>query len=391
MSEGQSRGVHGDGRIVIIGGGVVGLSLAHHLARLGHTDVVVLERGQLGEGTTAYATGGIRQQFTSEINARLVHRSVELFSQFTEDTGAPFRFRQHGYMFLLRREEDLQAFTQAVRMQNSYGIESRVIDPSEVGSIMPVTRTDDLLGATYCPTDGSATPQEAVAGYAASASHNGVRIERGCTVTGIVRDAHGVVSGAQTTNGFVEASVVVIAAGPQARDVAGLAGVDLPVAPHRRQAFQARAGDWVTADLPLTVDLTSGAYLHPEGGGALVIGGNDRDVPEGTDLTVDTSLVESLVEALVHRFPAMEDVRVGRGWAGLREMTPDDHAIVGPVDETGTLWAMVGFSGHGFMQAPAIGEAVAQLLTTGASGIDLGVLRASRFAEGRLIGESVVF
>lgn len=147
----------------------------------------------------------------------------------------------------------------------------------------------------------------------------------------------------------------------------------------------------MTPDLPFTVDLASGAYMHPEGQGRLVVGGNDRKVPEGTDISVDWSLIEQLVEALVQRVPAMVDVEVTRGWAGLREMTPDDHAVVGPLDEGRTLWVLAGFSGHGFMQAPAIGEAVADLMTRGASNIDLTPLRPQRFAEGALIGESVVF
>lgn len=380
-----------DGRVVIVGGGVVGLSLAYHLAAQGRTDVVVVERGQLGEGTTAKGTGGIRQQFTSEINARLVRRSVDLFSRFTEETGEPFAFRQHGYAFLLSRPEDLAGFTAAVQMQNGLDIPSRVLRPEEVLDVFPGVRTDDLAGATYCPTDGSASPQDAVNGYAAAARRLGVRIERGTTVTAFERAGDGRVTGVETSSGRVEAGAVVIAAGPQARDVGRLAGADLPVAPHRRQAFAAAAGDWVTVDLPLTVDLTSGAYVHPEGQGRLVVGGNDRNVPEGTDVSVDWSLAEPLIETLVHRFPAMTEVEVTRGWAGLREMTPDDHAVVGPLDDTHTLWALAGFSGHGFMQAPAIGEAVADLMTTGRSGIDLSPLRPQRFAEGAQIGESVVF
>jgi sarcosine oxidase subunit beta len=195
----------------------------------------------------------------------------------------------------------------------------------------------------------------------------------------------------QTTDGFIDAEVVLIAAGPQARDVGRLAGVELPVAPHRRQAFAVAPMGWVNAAMPLTVDLTSGAYLHPEMSGGAVIGGNDRNVAEGTDVSVDMTLVESLIAALVHRFPAMEEATVSRGWAGLREMTPDDHALVGPVGDVAGLWSAVGFSGHGFMQAPAVGEAIAQMLVFGQSAIDMHPLRATRFAEGDEVREGVVF
>lgn len=380
-----------DGRIVIVGGGVIGLSLAYHLAARGRSDVILLERGQLGEGSTSKATGGIRQQFTSAINARIVHRSMQLFDEFSDTLGEPFTLRQHGYVFLLTRETDLSAFSRAVEMQNRLGIPSQVLTPDEVVALLPSVRAEDLVGATYCPTDGSATPQDAVAGYAAAARRLGVDIRRGVTVTGVERDDDGRATGVLTSAGPVEAGVVVLAPGPQARAVGRLAGVDLPVSPHRRQAFAAVAGEWATGDQPFAVDLTTGAYMHPEGPGRLVVGGNDRNVAEGTDVTVDWSLAESLIESLVYRFPKMADGELVRGWAGLREMTPDDHALVGPVDEQGSLWVLAGFSGHGFMQAPAIGEAVADLMARGQSMIDLSPLRPQRFEEGQAIEESVVF
>jgi sarcosine oxidase subunit beta len=391
MSSTNATAVLRGDRVVIIGGGVVGTSVAFHLAELGYRDVLVLERGMLGEGATAFATGGIRQQFTSPVNARLVHRSVQMFEEFEARTGAPFHFRQHGYLFLLRREEDVAAFAKAVRMQNELGIPTRLVDPGEIKEIFREVRTDDLLAGTYCATDGSATPQDAVNGYAAAARRLGAQIRQKTEVTGILRRASGEVAGVQTTDGFIDAEVVLIAAGPQARDVGRLAGVELPVAPHRRQAFAVAPMGWVNAAMPLTVDLTSGAYLHPEMSGGAVIGGNDRNVAEGTDVSVDMTLVESLIAALVHRFPAMEEATVSRGWAGLREMTPDDHALVGPVGDVAGLWSAVGFSGHGFMQAPAVGEAIAQMLVFGQSAIDMHPLRATRFAEGDEVREGVVF
>lgn len=379
------------GRVVVIGGGVVGASIAFHLSELGHDSVVVLDKGLLGEGATAHATGGIRQQFTSPINARLVHRSVSMFEDFEERTGEPFEFRRHGYLFLLGEQGDVAAFTRAVAMQNALGIPSRMVTPDEIKEIMPAARTDDLLAGSYCATDGSASPHDAVAGYAAAARRLGAEFRQRTEVTGVRRTGSGAVAGVRTPDGFIEAEVVIIAAGPQARDVGRLAGAELPVAPHRRQAFAVAPMEWVRPDLPLTVDITSGGYVHPEKGGGVVIGGNDRGIPEGTDTTVDRSLVETLVEALVDRFPVMENALVGRGWAGLREMTPDDHALVGPVGGVPGLWTASGFSGHGFMQAPAIGEAVSQLLLTGTSAIDLHALRISRFADGEAIREGVVF
>jgi sarcosine oxidase, subunit beta len=380
----------GDGRIVIVGAGIIGVSTAYHLSALGHRDVVVLDRAGIGEGTTANATGGIRQQFTSAINATLAHRSVELFGRLAGATGEPFNFRQHGYLFLLSEPAQLVAFGRAVHMQNQIGIPSRVVDPAEIGQLYPQVRTEDLVGGTYCPTDGSASPTDATNAYAKAARRNGVIITTNSAVRDFLRTGDGGVCGVRTDHGDIGADVVLLAAGPQSRELGRMVGVDLLVSPHRRQAFVIESLPWLHHDLPFTVDLASGAYIHPETAGA-VIGGNDRDVDEGTDTTVDWDLAPSLLAALVTRWPVMESARVRRGWAGLREMTPDDHALVGPIPDVPGLWVATGFSGHGFMQAPAIGEALAQLLRTGSSDIDLGVLRAERFAEGRAIVESGVF
>jgi sarcosine oxidase subunit beta len=375
--------------VVIIGGGVIGTSVAFHLAERGYRDVTVLERGLIGEGATAYATGGIRQQFTSEVNVQLVRDSVEFFTHFEERTGSPFTFRQHGYLFLLTDQHQLAAFTRAAEMQRGHGVPAELLRPEEVHRLNPQIRVDDLAGAAYCATDGSASPHDAVQGYAKAAKAHGVRIRQHTEVVAI-ETAGGAVRGVRTTTGeLLEAELVLIASGPQARDTGRLAGVDLPVGPHRRQAFATEALPWLSPDQPLTVDLGSGAYLHPETGGA-VIGGNDRDVPEGTDTTVDWSLTEPLIEALMHRFPAMTDASIVRGWAGLREMTPDDHAIVGPLAVPG-LWAAVGFSGHGFMQSPAIGEQLSCWLLDGAPTIDLSALRSDRFNGERLAVEGVRF
>lgn len=378
-----------DGGVVIVGGGIIGASVAFHLAERGFADVTVLERHRVGEGSTARATGGIRQQFTSRVNAAIVHRSIAFWNEFEQRTGAPFDFRRHGYLFLLTTGEQLATFRRAVAMQNELGIDSRIIGAAEVAELVPGTITEDVLGASYCPSDGSGSPTDAVNGLIAAARRQGATVRQGCEVTGLLTTGDRV-TGVSTTDGDLPAGLVLIAAGPQARELGRRVGVELPVAPHRRQAFAVDRLDWLRPDMPLAVDLASGAYLHPETGGRAVIGGNDRDVPEGTDMTVDHVRVEPLVKALVDRWPQMADARVSRGWSGLREMTPDDHAVIGPVGPDG-LWAAVGFSGHGFMQAPAVGECLAAWWLDGASPYDLSPLRPSRFAEGRPVVEEGVF
>jgi sarcosine oxidase subunit beta len=378
-----------DGPVVIVGGGIIGASVAFHLAERGFTDVTIVERDRVGEGSTARATGGIRQLFTSPVNAAIVHRAVGFWERFTERTGAPLDFRRHGYCFLLGTEQQLDVFTRATRMQNALGIDSRLIGADEVAELVPGTRTDDLLAAAYCPSDGSASPTDAVSGFVAAARRSGVTVRQGCEATGLLTSA-GRVTGVRTTAGDLPARIVLLAPGAQARETGRRFGVELPVAPHRRQAFAIERLDWLRPDMPLTVDLATGAYIHAEASGAAVIGGNDREVPEGTDTTVDQSRLEPLVKALVDRWPGMAEARVTRGWAGLREMTPDDHAVIGPVGPEG-LWAAVGFSGHGFMQSPVVGECLAGWWLDGASPYDLTPLRPSRFADGEPIVEEGVF
>jgi sarcosine oxidase subunit beta len=378
------------GPVVIVGAGVIGASIAYHLTRRGYRDVTVVDRGRAGEGATARATGGIRQQFTSPVNAQLVRRSVDFFRAFADHTGAPLDFRQHGYLFLLTSERQREVFRAAVAMQNSLDIPTRLLRPDEVPDVFPQVRTDDLVGAAYCPTDGSASPTDATAGLLRTARAAGATVVEHHTVTAVRTGPGGRVTGVDTDAGRLPAEAVVLAPGPWAAEVGRLAGVDLPVSPHRRQAFAVAPMAWLTGSLPFTVDLTSGAYLHPERAGGIV-GGNDRDTPAGTDTTVDWSLVEPLADALSHRIPAMAESRIVRGWAGLREMTPDDHAVVGAVPETPGLWVAVGFSGHGFMQAPAIGECLSAELLGLPSPVDLTPLRLSRFQERPTAAEAVVF
>ncbi|MGI5281768.1 NAD(P)/FAD-dependent oxidoreductase [Nonomuraea polychroma] len=377
----MSRETLRGGRVVIVGGGVIGTSIAFHLSERGYRDVTVIERGLAGEGATAYATGGIRQQFSSRVNIELVRRSLPFWLDFAGRTGSPLDFRQHGYLFLISDPAMLAAFEANARLQRSLGVEVEVLDPHQAAELFPGIRTGDLAGATYTAGDGSASPSDAVAGYLRGARRQGVELRQRTEFLGLLTDAGGAVRGARTSAGDIEAELVVMAAGPQARAVGRLCGVDIPVSPHPRQAFATTPLDGLHGDLPLVVDLATGAYVHPEPAGTAIVGGNDRDAPSRDVATVDWSRVDSLAAALWHRFPALDGLEIVRGWAGLREMTADDHAIVGPVHEVPGLWVAAGFSGHGFMQSPAVGAALAQWWLEGAPPLDLTPLRPSRFAD----------
>lgn len=370
------------GRVVIIGGGIIGAAIAYSLSIRGYREITIVERNFVGEGATARATGGIRHQFSSRVNIELVQRSIPFWSEFAERTGSPLDLRRHGYLFLISDPAMFRAFERNVVLQRSLGVEVEVLDPGQVADVFPGVRTDDLVGATYTPGDGSASPADAVAGLLRVARANGADVRQQTHFIGLRSAEDGSIHAVQTSDGPVEAERVIIAAGPQARSVGRQCGVDLPVYPHSRQAFATGPLAALDGSMPLTVDMATGAYVHPEAsGGTAVIGGNDRDVSSAEVAQVDWSRLTDLAEALGDRFPGLGDIEVVNGWAGLREMTPDDHAIVGPVDGRPGLWVAAGFSGHGFMQSPAVGEAVAHWFLDGSPGLDLEPLSLARFGD----------
>ena len=370
------------GRVVIVGGGIIGASIAYNLTNRGHRDVVLLERHRFGEGATRHATGGIRQQFSSRVNVELSRRSIPFWENFEDITGSPLDFRRHGYMFLLSDEAEFETFRNSIAMQRELGVTVHELRSDEIADVFPAARVDDLVGGTYTPEDGSASPSDALAGLLRAARAKGLEVCQQTHVYGLLRTSEGSIRAVETSAGPVAAEHVIIAAGPQSRVVGRECGVTIPVFPHSRQAFATAPVHAINSRLPLTVDMATGAYVHPEpAGGTAVIGGNDRDVNSSEIASVDWSRVSDLAQAVMGRFPALADLEITNGWAGLREMTPDDHAIVGPVEEQPGLWVVAGFSGHGFMQSPAVGEAAANWLLDGDPGLDLSALSLSRFTS----------
>jgi sarcosine oxidase subunit beta len=379
-----------EGPVVIIGGGVVGCSLAFHLTKYGYADVTVLEEGLIGEGSTAKATGGIRQQFSSRLNADICHEAVHYFENFADLVGEPFLFRQHGYLFLLGTAAQRQQFERDIAMQQDLSINVTLLENDQIADVVDGVETADLHGAAYTPDDGSGSPTDATAAFARQARLRGASINQNTRAVGVERDPNGAVRAVRTSSGDrVEAGAVVNCAGPWAPQVGRLVGLDLPVEPHPRQAFGIQPMPQLRAAMPLIVDLASGAYVHPETSGGIV-GGNDRDTPPSDEAVVRWELAEGVIDALVHRIPWMENARISSGWCGLREMTPDDHAIIGPCEIDG-WWNVVGFSGHGFMQAPVIGDHVARWMLGDDNHRDFTELSLDRFESGELRRESTVF
>ncbi|AGB37430.1 NAD(P)/FAD-dependent oxidoreductase [Natronococcus occultus] len=375
-------------RIVVIGGGIVGLASALELAERG-VDVVVCEKGSVGNGSTERSAGGIRAQFSTPTNVELSLASMAVWSEFEDRFGTDVDYRTNGYLFLARTAETAAALETAVEMQNERGVPSELLEPEDARERCPGIDPDRFVAATYAPTDGFADPHLALQGYARAAADAGVDIRTETPVTDIIcEDGDGRVVGVETPDGPLEAEYVVNAAGPWARRVAAMADVDLPIAPKRRQMVVVDPETSVPETDPLTVDLETGTYFRPERDGEALVGGHlgdadpDRD-PDGYDRGIDfgwaADVLETASEWATYFGP---DSRIKRGWAGLYAVTPDDNAVL---EETvpGLITA-AGFSGHGFQHAPATGRIVAELIVDGTSSlVDVGALSSDRFGTER--------
>ncbi|MEU6595005.1 FAD-binding oxidoreductase [Streptomyces sp. NPDC046881] len=363
---------------VIVGGGVMGTSIAWHLARAGVRDVVLVERDELAAGSTSRAAGGVRAQFSDELNIQLGARSLEAFGRFEEEVGQDIGLHRVGYLFLLSTPGQVASFEAGVRLQNSLGVPSRLLTPREARRLSPLIRTDGLLAAAYSPDDGHCTPEAVVHGYARAARAHGARILRHTEVTGIeLRGA--TITAVATTLGRIETGTVICAAGAWSRAVGALVGVDLPVRPLRRQIAVTEPVPGLPATLPMTIDFTTSLYFHREGPG-LLLGMSDPDEKPGFATDTHDRWIPRLAEAMQQRAPALLELRRTGGWAGLYEITPDHNALIGEASTVSRFLYATGFSGHGFLQGPAVGEIVRDLYLGRVPFVDISPLRAGRFA-----------
>jgi sarcosine oxidase subunit beta len=368
--------------VVIVGGGIMGLSTAFHLARAGVTDVVLLERDELGSGSTSKAAGGVRAQFSDAVNIELGLRSLRTFETFAADFGQEIDLHQVGYLFLLDRPEHVAEFEANVALQNQLGVPSRMIDVAEAKRLSPLVATDGLLAAAWSPTDGHCTPESVVMGYAAAARRAGARIVRGCAVTGIVHDGT-TIAAVETQHGTIATDTVVCAAGPWAQAIGAMADVDLPVVPVRRQILTTDAVPGLAADTPFTIDFSTSMYFHTEGPG-LLIGMSDPDEQPGFSMQRSEAWLPRLGEVIARRAPALADVGIAGGWAGLYEMTPDHNGLIGEAEGMSRFLYATGFSGHGFLMGPAVGEVLRDLYLGRTPVVDVSSLGVRRFDGGDL-------
>jgi sarcosine oxidase subunit beta len=368
--------------VVVIGGGVVGCSIAYHLARRGQRDVVVLEREAVGSGTTSKAAGGIRAQFPTETEVRFSLEAIGVFERFEEEFSVDIGYRKIGYLFLVTDAADLAGFRERMALQRRLGVDVREISPAEAQAIVPALHVDDLVAAVWGPQDGMAGPAEVTSGFARRARELGVRIVEGVDVTAIDVEG-GRVRGVRTSHGAITAPIVINAAGPAAARIGRLAGVDVPVQPRRRHIFYTEPFPEIPGPVPLTTDRASGFYFRKEMEQLLLSPGDVEDIGEDFTVPVDRARIDETVEKALHRIPIVEKARIAGGWAGLRPLTPDDHAIIGWAPGVEGCFLAVGFGGHGFQHSPATGRYVSEWLLDGKPSLDLALFDPGRFAAGR--------
>ena len=370
--------------VVIIGGGAVGTSIAYHLAERGAGGgVVLLERHTLGSGSTGRSAGGIRSQFSTEVNIRFSLESVQFWRRIAGEVD----YRETGYLFLATTEQQRQQFERNIALQNALGVPSRLVSPQDMGQLVPGMRVEDLAAGAYSAEDALAGPNEAVQWFARHARERGVQIREGVEVLGI--DTRGDrVHAVETTNGRIETPVVVNAAGAWAGLVGKMAGLEVPVKGYRRELFVSEpVGLDVIPEVPLVIDLQVGWYFRREGVGVLMSGA--RDAHASFDTHVEWAGLPKIAEFATWRMPPLAGVRFGdKAWAGLYDISPDDHAIIGAVPSVAGFYCANGFSGHGFQHSPATGRVVAELILDGVvKDLDIAPLSITRFRTGALLSE----
>ncbi|TWP43494.1 FAD-binding oxidoreductase [Lentzea tibetensis] len=357
----------------------MGTSIAFHLAEAGVRDVVLVERDELGSGSTCKAAGGVRAQFSDELNIQLGARSLEAFKRFPQRPGQEIDLHQVGYLFLLSDPAHVEAFERNVELQNSLGVPSRMMSVAEARKLSPLIETDGLLAATYSPDDGHCTPESVVLGYATAARRLGARLHTHTTVLDVEMSGDDI-TGVVTDKGTIRTNTVICTAGAWSRPVGEMVGVDLPVTPLRRQVMFTEPMPSLDPVVPFTIDFGTTFYFHREGQG-LLFGMSDPLEEPGFKLDTDDAWLPRLTEAISRRAPSLLDVGVKTGWAGLYEVTPDHNAIIGESRAVSRFLYATGFSGHGFLQGPAVGEVVRDLYLERTPFIDVSELDVSRFAS----------
>ena len=372
--------------VVIIGGGVMGASTAYHLALSGQKNILLLEKDEFfGQEATGRCAGGVRYQFSTEVNVRLSLQSLPMLDRFKDEIGQDINFRKCGYLFVLTTPEDVKTFRHSLEMQQSLGVHTQWLTPDEIHKRLPLMRFEDALAGSFNRDDGLVDPNSVVMGYIGASQRLGVRCLNKVEVTGI-KAASGKIIAVETNQGTISAPVIVDAAGPWAGVIGRMAGVTVPIEPYRRQIMTTTPIPEVPADFPFVLDFAQSLYFHREGDGILT-GMSNNNEKAGFDQNVDEAFEMVNLETSIARMPCLEKVGLLSHWAGLYEVTPDAHPIYGKTSVEG-FFIVAGFSGHGFMHGPISGKLMAECILDGKfQSLDVSFLDLARFAEGRQIRE----
>jgi sarcosine oxidase subunit beta len=382
--------------IVIIGGGIVGASIAYHLTQAGCNDVVMLERECVqGLGSTGRATGGIRAQFSHPIDIAMSLYSLDFIRNFKEETGVDPCYRSNGYIFLATTQSQMSELKSLVALQQSSGLkEVRIVSREDIKELAPILNVEDVLGGTFCSIDGFIEPLYLLKGFTEQAIERGAKVLLNTSATGI-QLTESRIRGVETNQGRISTNTVVNAAGAWAKVIAAMAGVELPVEPLRRHVAGTQPFPDLPDETPMIIGLETGFHFRKDhhGGGGVMLLWNGQEEEYGENLHFDYDWLKKTLEFAKHRVPHFKKLQVTprRCWSGLYEMTPDAHPILGKVSGVEGLYLANGFSGHGVMHSPATGKLLSELIIDGrAKLMDISSLSFDRFASGKLFAEQGV-
>ena len=379
--------------VVIIGAGIIGASVAYHLAIRGCTDVLILEKAEAPiTGSTALSAGGVRHQFAREVNIHLSKYSIDRFKNFSEEVGGHADLRQTGYLFLINKEDTWAQFQEQVELQRSLGVRVELLEARETLKYVPGIRLDDIVGATFGPDDGFCDPYGIASGYLKRARELGVRVALSTPVISAQLNGDHLVA-VETPDGLVRGEFVVNACGAWSGQTAALFGIDLPVEPYRRNAYMTERFPKFPDPIPLTFDVETGFWMRKEGDSVLFGLANAAE-PPGVNLNVDWEWLPEVLEAGIERFPLLEEARLAKKqcWAGLYGISPDHMPILGRHPEMPNYLHASGFSGHGVMHSPATGMLIAEEILDGrAHSINIDELRITRFRNMSVESETNVY
>ncbi len=371
--------------VIIIGGGIIGTSIAHALASEGRIQIILLERDLLARASTGLSVGGIRQQFSLRTNILLSQATIQILQEFKKAGHTDLHIHQVGYLLLAQGKKTWDDLQESVQVQRALNVPVEKLTPSQIARRWPYIHAEDLEGGTFCPEDGYIDPYLVTMAFARQARKLGVLLLENTPVTGILMDKNRV-AGVNTARGKISAPIVVNAAGPWAAEIGKMAQVFLPVSPFRRQVFATKAFPLLPRPVPMIIDMDPRFYFRGEGSG-LLMGMTDPGEPSGFSTHVDREFMEKVTEMAILRAPCLEQAEILRGWAGLYAVTPDENPIIGRIPEKKGFLCAVGFSGHGFQHGPSVGRVISNLILSGQTEFDMAPFSCERFQKGHLSRE----